>query len=42
MQSVSVPTAAPAKNAMQLGKKVNNLQSIPTSNGGGGMTFARK
>ena len=42
MQSVSVPTAAPIKNAMQLGKKVNNLQSIPTSNGGGGMTFARK
>ena len=42
MQSVSVPTAAPTKNAMQLGKKVNNLQSIPTSNGGGGMTFARK
>jgi len=42
MQSVSVPTAAPTKNAMQLGKKVNNLQSVPTSNGNGGMTFARK
>ena len=42
MQSVSVPTAAPTKSAMQLGKKVNNLQSVPTSNGNGGMTFARK
>ena len=42
MQSVSVPTAAPTKNSMQLGKKVNNLQAVPTSNGSGGMTFARK
>ena len=41
MQSVSVPTAAPSKNAMQLGKKINNLQQVQTSSGGG-MTFARK
>lgn len=41
MQSVSVPTAAPSKSAMQLGKKINNLQQVQTSSGGG-MTFARK
>ena len=41
MQSVSVPQAAPAKNSMQLGKKVTNLQQVQTTTGGG-MTFARK
>ena len=41
MQSVSVPTAAPSKSSMQLGKKINNLQQVQTSSGGG-MTFARK
>jgi len=43
MQSVEVPMAeAKTSSAMTLGKKVNNLQTVGNTGGGGGMTFARK